>query len=230
MTLFSQEWKHLHKLFLAPSLVYSGFLILPLNTLPLSLSNITRARREWRRPPRAEATTTTSHRQKKRNQIFKCDESSRANFEALQKANRRARGWIDYPLRHYATVSVTLRCVIVEHPPSDSLSQLPVWIDNYTASFICCRFVISFLFFPFFLSSSHVPNSVWVSVVQHYVTHDQAALSLSFFSLLIQGPLKYFYVSKRRPQKTQENPFVMSLTVQFIMDRAPDYYKSARLL
>lgn len=67
-------------------------------------------------------------------------------------------------------------------------------------------------------------------MVQHYVTHDQAALSLSFFSLLIQGPLKYFYVSKRRPQKTQENPFVMSLTVQFIMDRASDYYKSARLL
>lgn len=73
-------------------------------------------------------------------------------------------------------------------------------------------------------NSSHIPNSVWVSVVQHYYAEPSCPFFL--FLVLIQALLS-ISTSRTLPQKTQENPFVMSLTVQLIMDGALNHYKSS---
>lgn len=74
-------------------------------------------------------------------------------------------------------------------------------------------------------SSSHVPNSVWVSCGPT-LCYAEPSCPFFLFPVLIQA-LLHIWTSPTPPQKTQENPFVMSPTVQFIMDGAQGHYKGS---
>lgn len=95
------------------------------------------------------------------------------------------------------------------HPHTPS--QLPVWIDKNTGSFVFCKFVEHF-------DSFHVSNCMWASLVQHCVMQSQFS---GFSSLLLN--LKHL---PSRTQKTLNNLFVTSLGVQFIMGCALNHYKN----
>lgn len=99
------------------------------------------------------------------------------------------------------------------HPHTPS--QLPVWIDKNTGSFVFCKFVEHF-------NSFHVSTSMWAGLVQHCVMQSQ----FSGFS----SPLLILKHLPSQTQKTLNNLFVTSLGVQFIMGCALNHYKIKQLL
>lgn len=92
-----------------------------------------------------------------------------------------------------------------------------------------CEYIItlrhlSFCRFVMYFSSSHV-SSQRVSQCGPTLCYADPSYHLFLFLVLIQA-LVSILTSCTLSQKTQENPFVMSLTVQFIMDSMPKHYKS----